>query len=86
MFHRTNRCLGGVGYVCVGRSYQNRGVTLLGYRGVFMVISNINIGFQKSLTLPFNGFTPIFSHVSSSRLYQHKSFCVNIFYLWSFTE
>ncbi len=53
MFHRTNCCLGCVGYVCVGRIYQNRGKTLLGYRGVFvLVISNINIGFQKSLTLP----------------------------------
>ncbi len=30
MFHGTNRCLGCVGYVCVGRIYQNRGETLLG--------------------------------------------------------
>ncbi len=47
MFHRTNRCLGCVGYVCVGRIYQNRGETLF-----VLVISNINIGFQKLLTLP----------------------------------
>ncbi len=53
MFHRTNCCMGCVGYVYVGRIYQYRGETLLGYRGVFvLVISNINIGFQKSLTLP----------------------------------
>ncbi len=53
MFHRTNCCLGCVGFVYVGRIYQNRGETLLGYRGVFvLVISNTNIGFQKSLTLP----------------------------------
>ncbi len=30
MFHRTNRCLGCVGYIYVGRIYQNRGETLLG--------------------------------------------------------
>ncbi len=30
MFHRSNRCLGCVGYVYVGRIYQNRGWTLLG--------------------------------------------------------
>ncbi len=30
MFHRTNRCLGCVGYVYVGRMHQNRGETLLG--------------------------------------------------------
>ncbi len=30
MFHRTNHCLGCVGYVYVGRIYQNRGETLLG--------------------------------------------------------
>ncbi len=32
MFHRTNRCLGCLGYVYVGGIYQNRGETLLGYR------------------------------------------------------
>ncbi len=53
MFHRTNRCVGCVVYVYVGWIYQNMGVSLLGYRGVFvLVISNINIGFQKSHTLP----------------------------------
>ncbi len=30
MLNRTNRCLGCVGYVYVGRIYQNRGETLLG--------------------------------------------------------
>ncbi len=30
IFHRTNRCLGCVGYVYVGQIYQNRDETLLG--------------------------------------------------------
>ncbi len=61
-FHRTNRCLGCVGYVYVGWIYQNRGETLLGYRGVFvLVISNINIGFQKSLTLPLRSWSGLAS-------------------------
>ncbi len=55
LFHITNHCLGCVGYVCVGRSYQNRGETLLWGRGMFvLVISKINIGYQKSLTPPLN--------------------------------
>ncbi len=28
MFHRTNRCLGCVGYIYVGQIYQNRGESL----------------------------------------------------------
>ncbi len=40
MFHRPNRFLGCVGYVYVGRIYQNRGVFVL-------VISNINIAFNR---------------------------------------
>ncbi len=48
MFHRTNRFLGCVAYVYVGR-------IPFGVWGMFvLVISNINIGFQKSLTLPLN--------------------------------
>jgi len=43
LFHRTNHCLG-----CVGaRPFWGRGV-------YFLVISNINIGFQKSLTPPLS--------------------------------
>ncbi len=50
MFHRTNRCLGCVGYLGLyeGRIYRNRGETIL----FVLVISNINIGFHKLLTLP----------------------------------
>ncbi len=35
MFHRTNCCLGCVGYVYVGRIYQNRGEALFGCFGDF---------------------------------------------------
>ncbi len=51
MSHRTNRLLGCVGYVYVGRSYQIGAGPFRG-RGVLfvLVISNINIGFQKSLS------------------------------------
>ncbi len=53
MFHRTNCCLGCVGYLYVRQLYQNRSKTLLGKTLLFvLVISNINIGFQKLLTLP----------------------------------
>ncbi len=55
MFHRTNHCLGCIGYVYVGRSYQNTGETFVGYRCMFvLMISNIYIDFQKSLTLSLN--------------------------------
>ncbi len=56
-------------YVCVGRSYQNRGVFVL-------VISNINIGFQKSLTPPL-----IFLHINHSDILLNHD-CMDERLLW----
>ncbi len=73
MFHRTNRCLGCVGYVYVGRIYQNRGVFVL-------VISNINIALQKLLTLPLTetGRSPIQIVVLRLNIYQYEWECAHL--------
>ncbi len=42
LFHRTNRCMGCLGYVCVGQSYQNRPQPYKG-RGVFVLVISINL-------------------------------------------
>ncbi len=50
-----------------GADLSKWGKTLLGYRGVFvLVISNINTGFQKSLTLPL--MDPILSRLGKVHL------------------
>ncbi len=54
IFHRTNRCLGCVGYVYVGQIYQNRDEPFWGRVMFDLMISNVNIGFQKFLTLPLS--------------------------------
>ncbi len=53
MFHRTNHCLG-LRRLCIcGGGSIKTGARPFWGKGVFvLVISNINIGFQKSFTLP----------------------------------
>ncbi len=46
MFHRTNRCLGCVGYIYVGQIYQNRGESLGDFK--------YQLWLQKLLTLPLS--------------------------------